>query len=266
MSESAQSAAQVAEVSRGGRGTWIAHGFTGMITTGAALRDERLRQAVEAELAEEPGVDARDVGVAAKDGIVTLAGHVSSHAEKIAAERTAARVPGVQAVVAALEVRLPAPAHISDEDIARAVLDAFSRNPAVPSDRIKIYVEDAWVALEGEVNWGYQKAAACSAVAGLTGVRGVRDRLTIRPESIAAAVKAHIQAALEQAGSRDGRDIMVEASGDHVTLRGTVPSRTEWEAAERAAWNTPGVCHVNNNLAVRRSVPARRAPKKAARP
>lgn len=74
--------------------------------------------------------------------------------------------------------------------------------------------------------------------------------MRVQPSSVSASVKEHIQAALDQRFGRGADHIMVETSGDHVTLRGTVASLAEREAAERAAWTTPGVCHVNNNLSV----------------
>ena len=69
--------------------------------------DSVLKSDVEAELKWEPSVDAAAIGVAVKNGIVTLSGHVSSWAQKYAAESASKRVYGVQAVVNDLEVKLP---------------------------------------------------------------------------------------------------------------------------------------------------------------
>ncbi len=213
--------------------------------------DLPLRRAVEQELAAEPSIDHSHIGVTAKDGVVTLTGHVGSHAEKVAAEEAAARVYGVRALVTELEVRLPGAAQVSDEDLARAAIEALSWNSVVPADRVKVRVEDGWLTLEGDVDWTYQKTAAYNTVAYLKGVRGVRDHIEIRPSSIANAVTTHIEAALERRFGAGNSHITVETVGDHVTLRGTVASLAERDAAEHAAWTTPGVCHVNNNLSVR---------------
>jgi osmotically-inducible protein OsmY len=224
-----------------------------MITVGSTISDERLRHNIERELADEPSIDAREIGVAAKAGIITLSGHVATYAEKIAAEHIAGRVYGVRAVIADLEVKLPVSSQLGNEEIARKAVETLSWNTAIPADRIKIYVEDGWVTLEGDVDWSYQKTAAHNAIAYLKGVRGVRDRLMIKPVSVSTATKAHIEAVLaRRLGPRNSRHITVEASGDHVTLRGTVTSLAEREEVERATWTTPGVCQVNNNLAVRR--------------
>lgn len=49
--------------------------------------DSELQKDVVAELEWEPSVNAAAIGVEVKDGIVTLAGHVDSYAEKFAAEK-----------------------------------------------------------------------------------------------------------------------------------------------------------------------------------
>ena len=53
------------------------------------MDDLALKKAVESELNFEPSIDPAEIGVAAKDGIVTLTGHVRSYWEKVAAERAA---------------------------------------------------------------------------------------------------------------------------------------------------------------------------------
>lgn len=220
--------------------------------------DLPIRRAVEQELAAEPSVDASNIGVAAKDGVVTLSGHVGSHAEKVAAEQAAGRVYGVRAVVTELDVRLPGAAQVSDVDLARAAVEALSWNSVVPARRVKVRVEDSWLTLEGDVDWTYQKTAAYNTVAYLKGVRGVHDHIEIRPSSIANAVTSHIEAALERRFGAGNSHITVETIGGHVTLRGIVASLADRDAAEHAAWTTPGVCHVNNNLSV--AAPRRRRP------
>jgi osmotically-inducible protein OsmY len=219
--------------------------------------DAQLRKDIEDELAGEPSVDAAAIGVAVTDGIVTLSGHVASHAEKVAAERTAARVLGVQAIVTELDVKLPGSIQVSDEDIARAAIDALSWNSLVPQDRIKVQVGSGWVTLEGDVDWHYQKTAAYNAVCNLNGVRGVNDKVVVRPASIRDVVKDHIESALRRTFGRRTNRITVETRRDHVILWGTVNSVAERAEAERAAWTTPGVCNVENHLSIAGSAATR---------
>ena len=149
----------------------------------ATLTDTQLQRDVLDELKWEPSVDAADIGVSVKEGIVTLTGHVTSYAEKYAAERAAKRVYGVKAVANELDVKLPGSSRRTDEDIAAAAVNALRSNLAVPHDKIKVTVSNGWVTLEGEVEWHYQKMAAESAVRNLPGVTGLSDQITVKPAS-----------------------------------------------------------------------------------
>ena len=69
--------------------------------------DYQLQRDVLDELKWEPAVDAANIGVAVKEGVVTLTGHVPSYTEKKAAENAAKRVYGVKAVANDIEVMMP---------------------------------------------------------------------------------------------------------------------------------------------------------------
>jgi osmotically-inducible protein OsmY len=215
--------------------------------------DTQLRRNVEDELAAEPSLNASAIGVAVKDGIVTLSGHVASYSEKLAAERCTGKLPGVGAVVTELSIKLPGSCRITDEDIAQAAVSALAWNTLVPRDRIKLEVGSGWITLEGDVDWHYQKVAAHDAVCNLRGVKGITDKIVVKPASVGNAVKAHIEAALRRRYGKNLNHIKVEARGDHVILRGTVPSLAQRSEVERTAWTTPGVCNVDNNLGVERA-------------
>jgi osmotically-inducible protein OsmY len=214
------------------------------------MTDLELKRNVESELDWEPSVNAAEIGVAVKDGIVTLTGHVQSYWQKIAAERAASRVSGVKAVANELEIRLPASSERTDEDIARAAVNALAWSVSVPADRIKVKVSKGWITLEGTVEWKYQKAAAEKAVRDLTGVKGVVNLVEVKPRASTVEVKAAIEAALKRSAEVDASRITVEADGDKVILRGTVRSWSEREEAERAAWRSPGVRFVDNRITV----------------
>jgi len=53
------------------------------------MDDLELKRAVESELNFEPSINATEIGVAVRDGVVTLTGRVPSYWEKVAAERAA---------------------------------------------------------------------------------------------------------------------------------------------------------------------------------
>jgi osmotically-inducible protein OsmY len=221
------------------------------VTTAEEKKSEvRLRHDIEEELICEPSVDPMAIGVAVYDGVVTLAGHVASHAEKVAAEHAAARVHGVKAIVSKLEVEASDSSHPTDEEIARAAVNILSWNSLVPADRITVEVERGWVTLEGNVDWRYQKTAAYEALCNLKGVKGMNDKVYVKPSTLTASVKAHIEAALRRRFGAAMEHVGIETRDDHVILRGTVSSLAERAEIERATWTTPGVCHVNNNLSV----------------
>ncbi|HEY5021191.1 MAG TPA: BON domain-containing protein [Gemmatimonadaceae bacterium] len=213
--------------------------------------DLQLQRDVLEELKFEPSIREAEIGVATKGGVVTLTGFVDSYAEKFSAERTAERVNGVKAVADDINVKLPGSFQRSDTDIAHAVVNALRWDIQVPDDRIKASVDDGWIDLEGEVEWQYQKWAAEGAVRNLTGVKGVSNLITMKPEKPSTYEVGHkIKDSLRRHAERDADKITIEAKDGCVTLRGTVSSFAERQDAERAAWQAPGVTKVDDLIAV----------------
>ena len=211
----------------------------------------QLQQDVLSELKYEPSVDASEIGVTAKDGIVGLTGNVKNYAEKYAAVHAAERVAGVTAVTDEMKVDLPALHVRDDEDIARAAVNGLQWNVWVPADHTKVKVDSGWITLEGEVEYKYQQEEAEYAVRNLTGVKGVSNLITIKkPTVLSSEVKANIDQALRRAAEVDADCITVSVVRDRVTLNGTVSSWAERQAAEHAAWSAPGVNSVEDDLVI----------------
>jgi osmotically-inducible protein OsmY len=212
--------------------------------------DSQLRQDVSAELSWEPSVNTAQIAVEVKDGVVTLAGHVGSYAEKWSAERAVQRVSGVKALATEVDVTIPGMSKRTDADIARTADNVLEWTSFLPKDAVKIKVEGGWVTLSGEVPWDYQRQAALNAVKYLMGVVGVTDKIRIKSKASASLVKSDIEAALKRRAKLDAQNISVDVLGSDVTLTGTVHSWSERELAANSAWATPGVHNVVDNITI----------------
>jgi osmotically-inducible protein OsmY len=214
--------------------------------------DRQLQQDVIAELSWDAAVNASRIGVEAKNGIITLSGHVESYAQKWAAERAAQRVSGVKGVAVEMDVVLPGSSQRTDADIASAARSALEWNTLIPRDAVAVMVEDGHITLSGDVEWAYVRTAAESSVRGLLGVKGVNNLIRIRPQIKPSDVKTKIEAALQRRAHLDARSISVDVDKGTVTLVGTVDSLSERVTVENAVWNAPGVQKVVDNLIVAR--------------
>src|SRR6267143_7130838 len=103
-----------------------------MATAVEVRTDPQIQTDVLAELKWEPRVRPNEIGVAVKDGVVTLTGWVDSYTERWAAEDAAHRVRGVKAVANDIEVRLSSGAERTDADIAAAAIQALEWDAVVP--------------------------------------------------------------------------------------------------------------------------------------
>lgn len=212
--------------------------------------DKQIRQDVERELEWDPAVNAAGIGVEVCDRIVTLAGHLGSYSEKLAAEKAAQRVEGVSAVVVELDVRIRDSDKRTDEDIATSARSLLHWTASLSEGAVKVRVEKGWVTLSGEVDWAYQRQMADNVVSHLRGVCMVVNQITVRSRATFNAVATKIEDALKRHGKHEGQEIAVTVNNDTVTLRGRVSSFSKKNITRRAAWSAPGVRHVVDELRV----------------
>ena len=212
--------------------------------------DSDIKRDVELELRWDPDITSDDIGVAVKDGVVTLTGFVRSFSDKYEAERDAKRVSGVLGLANDLEVRLPSSDERADPEIAREAVTAIKSQLPFTYEHITPVVKNGWVTLEGEVEWNHQKDLAETAVRRLKGLKGVTNLVHIKPRVAPSEVKRKIEEALKRQAELEADDITVEANGGEVILRGKVRSWAERKEAERAAWQAPGVTKVDNRITV----------------
>lgn len=212
--------------------------------------DTRLRHDVLDELQWDPGVDANQIGVTAKEGVVTLNGMVKTFGEKLAAEHAAKRVYGVRAVANDIQVRVPGSLERTDQEIAEAALHVLKWDAFVPDDRVTVTVRDGHIFLEGTVESPYDKDAAGWAVRNLVGVKEVVNSIVVKPQASPVEIQERIESALRRSAELDARRISVDVHDGKVVLRGHVNSWAEEEKAAQAARAAPGVTEVDNQITV----------------
>ena len=209
-----------------------------------------LQQDVQDAIKWQPLLNAAEIGVTAKNGVVSLTGIVDSYAKKTEAEDATKNVAGVTAVVEKIEVKFPNSWSKTNAEIATEVLNALKARWNVPNDKIKVKVEDGWITVSGELNWNYQKEATEDAIKYLIGVKGVTNNITIRSETDNAIEKTEIERALKRNWSINDKDICVKVSGHNATLTGTVSSWYQKDEAGSIAGDASGVWTVDNELVV----------------
>jgi osmotically-inducible protein OsmY len=212
--------------------------------------DEILQKDVQEAIKWEPQLHTTEIGVIAKNGIVTLTGTVDNYYKKNEVEKAAKKVNGVKAIVEKIEVKQNNTKSINDNYIAEKILNVFKSNFSIPDEKIKLKVEKGWVTLEGNVNWNYQKEAAKNAVIALMGVRGVTNNIRTKSDRNDYVKKSAIEKAIFNNAALVNDHIEVSVKNNDVKLSGVVNTFFEKEEAERIAWKTPGIWSVENEIGV----------------
>jgi osmotically-inducible protein OsmY len=213
--------------------------------------DKEIRQQVEEALDWDPQIGMRDIAVAVREGVVTLAGFVLTWSERAQAEADAKRVTGVLGIANDIEVRLPLVGRKPDPQIARDVIAALQNEMAALCEHIRVRVADGRVTLEGEVEGHYERARVEEIVRRIKGVRSFGNEVVAKPQIVPLEIKRKIADAFKVTAEIDADSIAVDTADEGtIILTGSVSSLAEREAIERAAWSVPGVKRVENRVEV----------------
>jgi osmotically-inducible protein OsmY len=212
--------------------------------------DIALQTAVLAELNWDPSVPAGQIGVSAKNGVITLNGETNSYFGKHAAESAVGRIQGVTAIADRIKVVLDQHARHDDAHIAAAAVARLASNASIPKGRIIPHVEDGWVTLHGELDWQFERDAAEHDIRPLAGVVGVMNMITVKPRVDVLDVRQDIRDALHRSSLFDVDTIRVQVDGGTVRLSGNVASIHDRKVAEKMAWAAPGAIKVENMLEI----------------
>jgi len=209
-----------------------------------------IRDAVEKELKFDPMVDAANITVSNLNGDVALNGTVPSYPQYLEAATAAQRVSGVKDVHNHLEVVLSPGDYRDDVLLTTAANNALKQNVTIP-DGVEAAARDGNLTLTGTVKYGAQRSAAERAVAGLTGVRNVKNYIEIDHDADPLDVDVLVQEALDRSALiPDDSDVTTDTSGNTVTLRGHVRTWAEHDAVVNATWMVSGVDDVRDLLTI----------------
>ncbi|NWB83814.1 BON domain-containing protein [Pseudomonas gingeri] len=212
--------------------------------------DEKLREQVLDELKWDLALKAEQILVQVSDGIVTISGHVASHAERWHAEQAVTHVSGVVDLINNIEVVLPSQHVRTDSDLVAAAVSALQWNTSLADQQVKVSVADGWLVLGGEVDSEHQRQTAGYAVRYLQGIKGISNDIVVKPHASSDTIKTDIEAAFRRKAIIDAHGIEVRVQDGAVTLSGAVGSLLERDMARSTAAGTAGVLKVVDNLVV----------------
>lgn len=212
--------------------------------------NEELQKDVMDAIKWEPLLNAAEIGVTVKDGVVTLSGIVNNYSKKAEAEHAAKNVSGVNAVVEKIEIKFDSNEKKNDNNLADEIVHSLKSKWDIPDNKIKVKVENGWITLDGELHWNYQKQTAVRSINSISGITGITNNIVIKSEIHDGIEKKDIELALLRNWAIDDSDIKVSVEDNVVNLSGKVDSWYQKDEAGRIAWNAPGVSKVRNEIIV----------------
>ena len=131
-----------------------------------------------------PDLDDQDIAIRINDGVVLLAGLVRSDMERALAERIVKRVQGVTGLTNCLTVCSRNATVPPDPEITREAVATIRHQFPDQVQALQVLVQNGRVALEGELNWYYQRDVVEAIIRALRGVKLVTNKIRVgnRPD------------------------------------------------------------------------------------
>ncbi len=211
--------------------------------------DEEIKKAVKDAFLYDPRILSFNPEIEVSDGTVTLSGIVDNLEAKRSAEWVARNTLGVWRVKNHLKVRTEIP---SNEDLEQRVATALRNDPYVERYDITVDAYNGWVNLSGKTNSAFEKNQAERVAEGVKGVVGVNNTLendyswAWKPDL---EILEDVKEQLWWSPFVDSDEIVVSVDRGVVTLTGTVDSWSEYDDAEKNAFQG-GARDVTNDLVV----------------
>ena len=138
--------------------------------------DDEIAKRVINVLSWDSAIPSNAIQVTVRDGLVILTGKVNWYYQKSSAERDVRGLSGVRSVVNNIEIE----PHARPENVKKKIEAALRRHAEIEAKDIRVTVrDDDEVVLEGKVrNWD-EKFAVENAAWSASGVKNVKDKLTI---------------------------------------------------------------------------------------
>ncbi len=143
--------------------------------------DQAIASLIKHELRWDPRLSARPIHVCHDKGAVVVTARVPSVIEKWSIDQALEIVAREERVVNHVTVALPSNATRLDNDVRALIVAALKLDVRVEKETLHVIVSNAWVLLEGNVDRPAQREAAAQCVRSITGVRGLTNRIAVRP-------------------------------------------------------------------------------------
>ena len=215
----------------------------------ASISDTDITYWVQEALRQDARVDASEITVSTKEGIVTLSGSVDNIAAKKYADLEAKKINGVLGVINEIVV---SPAWRSDTDIRNAVRRRILNSDVIESEGISVMCLDGKVTLSGKVKSYAEKKEAELLASEVRGVKEVTNNIMIEWETHRSdqEIKNDAVASLERDVYLNTLPITVLVNDGVITLEGTVGSAYEKDRAGNIVQWISNVKSVDNKLKV----------------